>query len=78
MDTALHFELPEFLVRANARLLTLPLAEDRMRFVLGLARESLAADGGPFAAAVFEHDSGRRLAGGANRVVAAGYPCPHA
>jgi tRNA(Arg) A34 adenosine deaminase TadA len=78
MDTALHFELPEFLVRANSRVLTLPHAEDRMRFVLDLARESLAADGGPFAAAVFEHDSGRLLAAGANRVVASGYSCAHA
>lgn len=78
MDTALHFELPEFLARANSRVLTLPLAEDRMRFVLDLARESVAADGGPFAAAVFEHDSGRLLAAGANRVVASGYSCAHA
>lgn len=78
METALHIELPGFLARANAQPLVLPLAEDRMRFVLGLARENVAADGGPFAAAVFERDSGRLLAAGANRVVASGYSCAHA
>lgn len=78
METALHFDLPEFLARANARELVLPRAEDRMRFVLDLARENLAADGGPFAAAVFEHDSGRLLAAGANRVVDSGYSLAHA
>ena len=78
METALNFELPEFLARANARTLILPNAEDRMRFVLDLARQNVAADGGPFAAAVFEHESGRLLAAGANRVVASGYSCAHA
>ncbi|MGE5318937.1 MAG: nucleoside deaminase [Hyphomicrobiaceae bacterium] len=78
MDTVLRFELPEFLVRANMRELVLPQGEDRMRFVLGLARENIAAGGGPFAAAVFEHDSGRLLAAGANRVIASGYSCAHA
>ncbi len=78
MDTALHLDLPDFLARANARDLVLPRAEDRMRFVLELARENVAADGGPFAAAVFERDSGRLLAAGANRVVASGYSCAHA
>ena len=78
METALHLELPEFLSGASARDLVLPRAEDRMRFVLDLARENLAADGGPFAAAVFERDSGRLLAAGANRVVSSGYSCSHA
>lgn len=78
MEMALHLELPAFLVRANARDLVLPRAEDRMRFVLDLARENLAADGGPFAAAVFERDSGRLLAAGVNRVIASGYSCAHA
>jgi tRNA(Arg) A34 adenosine deaminase TadA len=78
METALHLDLPEFLVRANARTLILPHVGDRMRFVLELARDNLAADGGPFAAAVFDHESGRLLAVGANRVVASGYSCAHA
>jgi tRNA(Arg) A34 adenosine deaminase TadA len=78
METALHLELPEFLARANAQPLILPHVEDRMRFVLDLARANIAADGGPFAAAVFERDSGRLLAAGTNRVVATGYSCAHA
>jgi tRNA(Arg) A34 adenosine deaminase TadA len=41
-----------------------------MGFVLELARDNVAAGGGPFAAAVFEQESGRLLAAGANRVVA--------
>lgn len=78
MSTVLNFELPDFLARANARELVLPRDEDRMRFVLDLARENIAAGGGPFAAAVFEHGSGRLLAAGANRVVASGFSCAHA
>lgn len=78
METALHLELPEFLARADARPLVLPQVEDRMRLVLDLARANIAADGGPFAAAVFDHESGRLLAVGANRVVASGYSCAHA
>lgn len=78
MSTALSLELPDFLARANARELTLPRDEDRMRFVLDLARENVAAGGGPFAAAVFEDASGRLLAAGANRVMASGCSCAHA
>ena len=78
METALHLELPDFLARANARDLVLPRVEDRMRFVLDLACENVAADGGPFAAAVFERDGGRLLAAGANRVVESGCSCAHA
>lgn len=78
MEVALNFELPGFLAKANSKTLILPVGEDRMRFVLDLARENVAFAGGPFAAAVFEHDSGRLLAAGANRVVASGYSCAHA
>lgn len=78
MSTALTLELPDFLVRANARELSLPSGEERMRFVLDLARENIANGGGPFAAAVFERASGRLLAAGANRVLASGYSCAHA
>jgi tRNA(Arg) A34 adenosine deaminase TadA len=78
MESALHLELQDFLARVNSQTVTLPDVEDRMRFVLDLARENVAAEGGPFAAAVFEHDSGRLLAAGANRVVASGFSCAHA
>lgn len=78
MNATLMLELPEFLARANARELVLEQGTERMRFVLDLARENVAAGGGPFAAAVFEYASGRLLAAGANRVVTSGYSCAHA
>ncbi len=78
MSAVLNIELPDFLVRANAGTLVLPRDEERMRFVLGLAGENIAAGGGPFAAAVFEHGTGRLLAAGVNRVVASGFSCAHA
>jgi tRNA(Arg) A34 adenosine deaminase TadA len=78
MKDALTLQLPDFLVRANARELNLSPGEDRMRFVLDLARENIGAGGGPFAAAVFERASGRLLAAGVNRVVASGCSCAHA
>ena len=50
--------------------LTYPRLEDRMRTVIALARTNFQQDtGGPFAAAVFEQDSGRLVAIGVNRVV---------
>lgn len=43
--------------------------EDRMRFVVELSRENvLRRTGGPFAAAVFERDSGRLVSVGVNSV----------
>lgn len=45
-------------------------ADSRMRWVLALARKNIErATGGPFAAAVFEKDSGRLVVAGVNRVV---------
>lgn len=44
--------------------------DDRMRLVLALARENVARDwGGPFAAAVFESQTGRLISVGVNSVV---------
>jgi tRNA(Arg) A34 adenosine deaminase TadA len=43
--------------------------EQRMRWVIGLSRRNVAErTGGPFAAAVFERESGRLLGAGVNRV----------
>ncbi|MDO8932870.1 MAG: hypothetical protein Q7U97_10785, partial [Rhodocyclaceae bacterium] len=70
MENAFLFELPDFIVRANGVPRVLAAPEARMGFVLELARDNVAAGGGPFAAAVFEQESGRLLAAGANRVVA--------
>lgn len=78
MNSASHVELPDFLARANAAPRVLAATQARMRFVLELARENVAAGGGPFAAAVFEREGGRLLAAGANRVVASHCSSAHA
>ena len=78
MAAALHIDLPDFLARANAEPRIVADAETRMAYVLDLARANIAADGGPFAAAVFERESGRLLGAGANRVVPAHCSSAHA
>jgi len=51
----------------------------RMRFVVELARQNvLRSTGGPFAAAVFDIDSGRLVAPGVNVVVPARWSAAHA
>lgn len=48
----------------------LPSVEDRVRWVIGLARTNFQRDtGGPFAAGVFEAETGRVVSVGVNRVV---------
>jgi tRNA(Arg) A34 adenosine deaminase TadA len=78
VNAVLSIDLPEFLARANATPCVLPDATARMRFVLTLARENIVHGGGPFAAAVFERDSGRLLGAGVNRVVAGHCAAAHA
>jgi len=57
----------------------LPTPEARMALVLAWARLNFQLDtGGPFAAGVFERDSGRLVAMGVNRVVASGCSSAHA
>lgn len=56
-----------------------PTAEDRMRLVIGLARENLRRDtGGPFGAAIFEKESWRLVAPGVNVVVPQNNSAAHA
>ncbi|MCC6916541.1 nucleoside deaminase [Nitrosomonas sp.] len=78
MDTALHIRLPAFLIQASdePRVLTAP--EARMGYVLELVHANMAAGGGPFAAAVFERDSGLLVSAGANRVVPGHCSAAHA
>jgi len=53
--------------------------EERMRWVIELARTNFRRDtGGPFAAGVFERDSGRLVSIGVNRVVPMGCSSAHA
>ncbi len=79
---SMHFELtlPGWLADMMPSLPpTLPDVEDRMRLVLDLARRNFEANtGGPFAAAVFERDSGRRVAVGVNRVMPSNCSSAHA
>jgi len=75
-----HLTLPDW---AEARLAALPGclpdAHGRMGLILDLARQNFQRDtGGPFAAGVFERDSGRLVAVGVNRVVACGCSSAHA
>jgi tRNA(Arg) A34 adenosine deaminase TadA len=68
--TSVTLTLPEWLNRMLAgKALLLPDPEARMRWVIGLSRRNVErASGGPFAAAVFERETGRLLGAGVNRV----------
>ncbi len=72
--------LPEWVVEEQSRLPTeLPRLEDRMRAVIRLARLNVEYQtGGPFAAGIFERDSGRRIVMGVNRVVPMNVSSAHA
>jgi tRNA(Arg) A34 adenosine deaminase TadA len=53
--------------------------EDRMRFVIGLAEQNIAAGtGGPFAAAVFNGGTGRLMTAGVNLVISLNSSIAHA
>lgn len=78
MDRALHIELPDFLARANAASPVIADPGARMAYVLALVRDNIEQGGGPFAAAVFERDSGRLVSAGANRVVDSRCSAAHA
>mmetsp|Transcript_12170 Transcript_12170/g.22009 ORF Transcript_12170/g.22009 Transcript_12170/m.22009 type:complete len:202 (-) Transcript_12170:55-660(-) len=80
MSRSVSIEMPEWTVEF---LETIPceikLIEDRMRLVLELARKNvLYKTGGPFAAAVFEAESGALISIGVNRVENSYCSCAHA
>jgi tRNA(Arg) A34 adenosine deaminase TadA len=72
-NTCVTLDLPEWAVAAlNDLPEYLPGDEERMRAVLTFARMNfLHKTGGPFAAGIFEQDSGRLVVIGVNRVI----PC---
>lgn len=79
MNAALHIELPEWLIQAGAACGPLATEAERMRFVVELSRRNVEThSGGPFAAAVFEIDSGRLVAAATNLVVASHCSAAHA
>jgi len=62
--------LPEWMADVAGPDTTCASIEERMAFVVDLARRNVAhGTGGPFGAAVFERDTGRLVAPGVNRVV---------
>ncbi len=71
LPLAIHLALPGWLAALLAQAPERIMAVDaRIGFVLDLARHNVAAGtGGPFAAAVFERDSGRLVAAAVNLVV---------
>ena len=77
-----HFTLalPDWAVAATTELPAyLPTVEDRMAAVIEFSRQNFRREtGGPFAAGVFERDSGRLVVIGVNRVVAHNCSSAHA
>lgn len=75
-----HFSLPDWAIEMEAGLPAFfPTLEERMALVVELSRRNYRAEtGGPFAAAVFETDSGRLVALGVNRVIPSRMSSAHA
>lgn len=71
--------LPEWLSAFAARQSIIESVDERMTFVIAAARTNVqAATGGPFAAAVFERDTGRLVSLGVNLVTRANLSVLHA
>ena len=67
--TKVEVTLPDWVEDYTRGVTHIPALEDRMRFVIDAAKTNvLKGTGGPFAAAIFERDSGRLVALGVNRV----------
>jgi len=78
----MHFtvSLPKWAIDAQAKLPEyMPNVEDQMREVIRFSQLNIDHQtGGPFAAGVFERDSGRRIVLGVNRVVPSNVSSAHA
>ena len=79
-NTTFDLSLPDWAVSALNELPShLPTLEDRMAAVLDFAQRNFVYEtGGPFAAGVFERDSGRLVIIGVNRVVRSNCSSAHA
>jgi tRNA(Arg) A34 adenosine deaminase TadA len=74
-----ELRLPDWIVERHAQVRALTGDVERMRFVIELARENVGRrTGGPFAAAVFESESGRIVAVGPNLVTSLRQSAMHA
>jgi tRNA(Arg) A34 adenosine deaminase TadA len=79
MNADLHIALPAWLTETCAECGPLASDAERMAFVVELSRRNVETrSGGPFAAAVFEIDSGRLVAAATNLVVASRCSAAHA
>jgi tRNA(Arg) A34 adenosine deaminase TadA len=80
MSSRIELTLPGWLLETEAALPeAFPSLEARMRLVLELAKRNFEANsGGPFAAGVFEQETGRRIALGVNRVLPTNCSSAHA
>lgn len=78
--TRIELSLPDWAVAAlNDLPRYLPTLEERMAAVIEFARQNFLHDtGGPFAAGVFERDSGKLIVIGVNRVVPSNCSSAHA
>ncbi len=77
--TALHFEIPAWLVEYTRDAVPIESAADRMRFVSEASRLNIEHQtGGPFAAAIFESDTGKLVSLGVNLVTSQGSSILHA
>ena len=79
-QTVITLSLPSWMERTLPPPATaFPAVEDRMRLVIGLAEQNIAAGtGGPFAAAVFNGGTGRLIAAGVNLVISLNNSVAHA
>lgn len=77
--TAIEFSLPEWVNSYIGTTKAIVAVEDRMQFVIDAAHENIReSSGGPFAAAVFEADTGRLVSLGVNLVTNQGLSILHA
>lgn len=75
----IEIRLPQWAAALAGSAAPMPDADARMAFVVAAARENVArGEGGPFAAAVFERDTGRLVSLGVNMVERAGLSILHA
>ena len=78
--SGIRIDVPAWVDEFAAARVPAPTADDgaRMRFVIAAARENIERDsGGPFAAAIFERDSGQLVSLGVNLVTTLGSSILH-
>ena len=76
---SITIKLPAWVASLTDNIESLDSLEARMEFVIGLAKRNVTeGSGGPFAAAIFEQDTGRLVSFGVNTVIANSCSLAHA